>query len=74
MASTGQQQSHSKFASTTSMRVLALRMRVCDVCAMIRKRVACAIAAAVLFKVNDSTQQKYFQLTTWHYHYIFFEQ
>ena len=56
------------------MRLLTMHMRWCDVCAMIRKRVACAIAAAVLFKVNDSTQQKYFQLTTWHYHYIFFEQ
>ena len=54
MASTGQQQSHSKFASTTSMRVLALRMRVCDVCAMIRKHVACATTAAVLLEVNNT--------------------
>ena len=43
--------SHSKFVWTASMRVLALHMRVCDVCAMICKHVAYA-TAAVLLKVN----------------------
>ena len=34
VAATVQQQSHNKFVWTTSMRVLALHMRVCDVCVL----------------------------------------
>ena len=52
------------------MRVLALHMRVCSVCATIRKHVACAInTAAVMFNVHNSTQQE-FLLTTWYYYFL----
>ena len=63
VAATVQPQSHGKF-------VCVHIAYACDVCAMIRKHVAFATtrAAAVMFKVNSSTQQE-FLLIAWHYYF-----
>ena len=58
---TVQQQSHSKFVWTTSMRVLPLHMyALCDVCAMLREHVACetttyCCTSVIMLKVNNTT-------------------